>query len=98
MYLAGCMSFSLGAKFYIDAHFGVDPMDMFAIGLAHHLGSTIGIGSGLIALAFLAVWSLWNRKRPPITPFITMFLVGSLIDLWILVHLEQLTSPIPALI
>lgn len=43
---------------------------------------TIGIASGLVAIAFLAWWSIWNRQYPPLTPFLTTFLVGNLIDLW----------------
>lgn len=91
VYLLGCLCFSLGAKFFIDSHLGVDPLDVMVIGIVQHIGLTIGIVSGAVAISFLALWSAWNRRRPPLSPFITMTLVGSLIDLWNLVGLEQVT-------
>lgn len=91
LYLSGCLIFSLGAKCFIDSRLGTDPLDVLVLGIVRHTGWTIGIVSGLIAIAFLVLWSVWNRKLPPITPFLTMFLIGSLIDLWNYVGLERLT-------
>lgn len=91
-YLAGCSIFSLGAKFFIDSKLGTDPLDVLVLGIVKHTGITIGIVSGAIAVAFLLLWSFWNRKIPPVTPFITMFLVGSLIDLWNVIKLEFYTK------
>ncbi len=102
MYLSGVLCFSLGAKFFIDSQLGVDPLDVLIIGLSNHLHLTIGLASGLVAIGFLAVWSIWNRRYPPLMPFVTTFLVGNLIDLWILLRLEEYTthalSPVPLLV
>ena len=102
MYLSGIVCFSFGAKFFIDSRLGVDPLDVLIIGLANHLHLTIGIASGLVAIGFLAVWSAWNRRYPPIMPFFTTFLVGNLIDLWILLEIETYTTlvldPVPMLL
>jgi uncharacterized protein len=101
-YLNGCFCFSLGAKFFIDSHLGVDPLDVLNIGLANRLHITIGIASGAVAITFLAVWSLWNKRRPPLSPFFTMFLVGSLIDLWNLLQIgrifQQVMPPVLMLV
>jgi len=94
VYLTGCLLFSFGAKCFIDSDMGTDPLDVLVLGIVKHTGLTIGIVSGLIAVFFLAVWSLWNRQRPPITPFVTMFLVGSLIDLWNYLRLESFLLPV----
>ena len=94
MYLIGCVCFSIGAKFFIDVKLGVDPLDVLNIGLANRLHTTIGITSGAVALVFLGIWSLWNRERPPVSPFITMFLVGNLIDLWNLLDIGKFFKPI----
>lgn len=92
-YLLGCLLFSIGAKFFIDSHLGTDPLDVMVIGIVQHIGLTIGIVSGIISIFFLAIWSLWNKKIPPISPFITMFLIGSLIDIWNVLKIENLTAP-----
>lgn len=94
MYLIGCFGFSLGAKFFIDSNLGVDPLDVLNIGLAQLLHITIGIASGMVAILFLTIWSLWNRRWPPLTPFVTMFLVGNLIDLWNLLDIGRIFKPL----
>ncbi|MFC7335023.1 YczE/YyaS/YitT family protein [Rhodocista pekingensis] len=96
LYLSGCLLFSLGAKLFIDSHLGVDPLDVLVLGIVGHTGVTVGIASGAVAIGFLLLWSLWNRRRPPLSPFMTMFLVGSLIDLWIWLELERVTQAILA--
>ena len=81
-YMFGCLLFSLGAKFFIDSQLGVDPLDSMIIGISNHLNCKIGTISGAVAIFFLAVWSIWNKRRPIITPFLTMSFVGYLIDFW----------------
>ncbi|MGW0827975.1 hypothetical protein [Streptomyces sp. NPDC002845] len=44
----------------------------------------------------IAVWSLWNRRRPVLAAFITFFLCGSLIDLLLLADLSWIAS-VPSL-
>lgn len=94
IYLLGCFLFSFGAKFFIDSHLGTDPLDVMVIGIVNHTGLTIGITSGLVSIVFLGAWSIWNKKIPPVSPFITMFFIGSLIDLWNLLRIEEFTSSI----
>ncbi|MET9766725.1 hypothetical protein [Streptomyces sp. NPDC006415] len=80
VYLAGCFSFSLGAAFFIHADLGTDPLDVFALGLLEHVPLTIGIAQALVAVVCLVIWACWNRRRPPLSPFFTFFLCGSMID------------------
>jgi uncharacterized membrane protein YczE len=61
---------------------GTDPLDVFALGLLKHLPITVGIAQGGFALACLAIWAVWNRRLPIVSPFVTFFFCGSLIDLW----------------
>ena len=91
LYLLGCVIFSLGAKCFIDSQLGVDPLDVQILGLSQHLHLTIGLTSGLVAVSFLTVWSLWNHRLPLLTPFMTTFICGNLIDLWNLIRLEQVS-------
>lgn len=82
LYCAGCVIFSIGAKLFINSKLGVDPLDTLVIGLSSKLNCKIGTASGLVAFFFLLVWSVWNKRKPLWTPFLTMVFVGYLIDLW----------------
>lgn len=91
MYATGIFLFSLGAKGFIDAGLGTDPLDVLVIGMNGHLGLGIGVCSSLVAVAFLTWWMAWNRKLPPLTPFVSTSAVGFLIDFWNAIKLEQYT-------
>lgn len=82
MYLLGVAVFSLGAKFFIVSHLGTDPLDVLIISIDKQLGFGMGVCSGIVSVFFLTWWTVWNRKYPPISPFITTTLTGLLIDLW----------------
>lgn len=83
LYLAGCFTFAFGANAFIASRLGTDPLDVFALGLKKHIPITIGIAQGGFAALCLLVWSGWNKKFPPLSPFFTFFFCGSLIDIWI---------------
>lgn len=95
-YLAGCVLFSLGVKMFIDSGLGVDPLHSMAIGIVQivdlpYVG--IGLVLSVVTASFLVLWSVWNRRLPPLTTFITMALVGYLVDLWNLLGLERWIVP-----
>lgn len=83
-YLAGCLFFSTGAYLFIASEMGTDPLDTFALGLMRHVPITVGIAQFGVALVCVAVVSLWARRRPLVSPLVTFFLCGSIIDvmLW----------------
>lgn len=82
VYLAGCLLFSFGACCFIEAKLGTDPLDVFALGLQKQAPFvTIGMAQGGFALVMLAIWALWNKKLPILSPFVTFFFCGTLIDL-----------------
>lgn len=94
MYLAGCFLFALGVKLFIDAGMGVDPLHAMVIGIVQAVALPyvgVGLVSSAVTASFLLVWSLWNRRLPPLTTFLTMSLVGFLVDGWNMVGLERLT-------
>ncbi|WP_328436766.1 hypothetical protein OHA71_05770 [Streptomyces sp. NBC_00444] len=95
-YLAGCVVFAAGATLFIHSDLGTDPLDVLALGIKEHISITIGIAQAAIAAVCIAVWSLWNRRRPVMAPFVTFFLCGSLIDLMLLADLSWIAS-IPSL-
>ncbi|MDN3268132.1 hypothetical protein [Streptomyces sp. MA15] len=96
VYLAGCVVFAAGATLFIHSDLGTDPLDVLALGLKEHIPITIGIAQAAIAAVCIAVWSMWNRRRPVVAPFITFFLCGSLIDLMLLTDMSWIGS-VPSL-
>jgi glycosyltransferase involved in cell wall biosynthesis/uncharacterized membrane protein YczE len=95
MSLAGCLFFSLGVKLYIDADLGTDPLHSMLIGATDALDLPyvgVGLAESIITGAFLALWSAWNQRLPPLSTFITMALVGYLVDFWNLIGLERYTT------
>ena len=91
MYLAGLLLFSLGAKGFIDAGLGTDPLDVLQIALADWHGRGVGLSAVLVSVVFLTWWTAWNRSVPPVTPFVSTVAVGYLIDLWNHLELEAYT-------
>jgi len=82
MYLVGVCCFSVGAKCFIISQLGTDPLDVLIISIDKILMLGMGMCSAIVSLFFLTWWMLWNKKYPPISPFITTTLTGLLIDLW----------------
>lgn len=94
LYLTGCLLFSLGVKLFVDSNLGTDPLNAMVIGIVAVIDRPfirIGLVSSILTIGFLAVWVYWNRRAPPLTTFLTMALVGYLIDLWNAIGLERLT-------
>lgn len=90
LYFIGCILFSLGAKFFISSNLGTDPLDVLLIGMTHHLPINIGTASAILSIFFLSIWCIWNKKFPPITPFITTTMVGYFIDFWNYINLQNI--------
>ena len=83
IYLLGCLLFSIGANFFIYSALGTDPLDVFALGMVDTFDfMTVGIAQVSFALVCLALWSLWNKRRPILSPLITFALCGTLIDIF----------------
>jgi uncharacterized membrane protein YczE len=81
VYLLGCLFFSFGACCFIEAKLGTDPLDVFSLGLQKQAPFvTIGMAQGGFALLMLGIWAGWNKKLPILSPFVTFFFCGSLID------------------
>lgn len=95
MYLFGCVLFSLGVKMFIDADLGTDPLHAMVIGIVRTIDLPfvkIGFVASSVTVTFLLIWTVWNRRFPPLMTFVTMALVGYLIDLWNFIELERLTT------
>lgn len=83
IYVIGCLLFSFGANFFIYSKLGTDPLDVFSLGLCKHVSfMSVGIAQGGFAAICLLIWAAWNKRLPLISPFVTFFFCGTLIDLW----------------
>jgi uncharacterized protein len=94
IYLTGCVCFSLGVKLFIDANLGVDPFHAMTLGLVKVVDVPylqVGFMDGSVTLVMLIVWMAWNKRLPPVSTFITMVMVGGLIDLWNWLEIEAVT-------
>jgi uncharacterized membrane protein YczE len=80
-YLSGCLFFAMGAYLFIASDLGTDPLDTFALGLLRHLPLTVGIAQTGVAVVCLLTVAAWTRRRPVVSPLLTFFLCGSIIDL-----------------
>ncbi|WHS58828.1 hypothetical protein [Pseudomonas sp. G2-4] len=89
MYLMGVCFFSVGAKCFIISQLGTDPLDVLIISIDKIVMLGMGVCSAIVSLFFLIWWMLWNKKPPPISPFITTTLTGLLIDLWSILGLGE---------
>lgn len=84
MYVGGCACFAFGIKCFIDADLGVDPLHAMTLGIVAWIDRPyvgVGLVDSLATVLLLLVWAAWNRRLPPLTIFITMALVGYLVDL-----------------
>jgi uncharacterized membrane protein YczE len=64
----------------VTAGLGVDPWDVFAQGVARHVGLTFGLVTNLIGAAVLLLW--WPlRQRPGIGTIANVLIVGTAADL-----------------
>jgi uncharacterized protein (TIRG00374 family) len=95
IYLTGCVCFSLGVKLFIDADLGVDPFHAMTLGLVRVVDVPylqVGFMDASVTLVLLILWMAWNKRLPPLSTFITMVLVGGLIDLWSWLGIEADTG------
>ena len=98
LYLVGVAMFAFGARIFIDAGLGTDPLDVLVVGMDAHLGVGLGVCSSLVAAFFLLWWMTWNRKLPPLAPFVTTAAVGFLLDVFGAVEMKKYTVDLmPAL-
>ena len=80
-YLLGCVGFSFGVCCFAWAGLGADPLYVFSTGLQRALHfQSYAIAEGGFAAAMLAIWAIWNKKIPIISPVVTFFFCGRLID------------------
>ena len=81
-YLLGCVGFSFGVVCFAWAGLGADPLYVFSTGIQKVLSfvTSYAVAEGGFAAVMLAIWAVWNKKIPILSPFVTFVLCGRLID------------------
>lgn len=84
-WLLGIIILSLGASLTIKANMGVGAWDALNVGLSRIYGLTVGSFVIIIGIILLFVNAVLLKSRPDYMAVFTFFIIGSLIDLWMLV-------------
>ncbi|WP_078382109.1 YczE/YyaS/YitT family protein [Sutcliffiella halmapala] len=88
-YLIGLFILSLGVSLTIKSNLGAGAWDALNVGLSQTLGLTVGSWVFIIGVLLIAINSLIGKKRPDYLAVITIFLVGTFIDFWLMIVLKH---------
>ncbi|CAG9607198.1 YczE/YyaS/YitT family protein [Pseudoneobacillus rhizosphaerae] len=84
-WLLGIIILSLGASLTIKANMGVGAWDALNVGLSRIYGFTVGNFVIIIGIILLFVNAVLLKSRPDYMAVFTFFIIGSLIDFWMLI-------------
>jgi uncharacterized protein len=84
-WLLGIIILSLGASLTIKANMGVGAWDALNVGLSRIYGFTVGSFVIIIGIILLFVNAVLLKSRPDYMAVFTFFIIGSLIDIWMLI-------------
>jgi len=75
---------SFGISLIILAGLGAGPWDALFVALSTNIGLTVGSWTFIVGFVLILVNGLLLKKKPDFSALITMFLIGSFIDFWLL--------------
>lgn len=81
-YLIGIIMLSFGISCSIYSQLGASPLPALQVGLQHTIGLTVGSWEFIMGVIFVMIAAIVRRNRPDILAFLTSFLIGLGIDLW----------------
>ncbi|NJP39386.1 YczE/YyaS/YitT family protein [Alkalicoccus luteus] len=88
-YLAGLAALSFGISLIITAGLGAGPWDAFFVGLSESIGLTVGSWTFIGGFVLILINAMLLKQKPDFSALITMFLIGSFIDFWMLIVLAD---------
>lgn len=88
-WLLGIIILSLGASLTIKANMGVGAWDALNVGLSRIYGFTVGSFVIINGIILLFVNAILLKSRPDYMAVFTFFIIGSLIDFWMLIVLRN---------
>jgi uncharacterized protein len=88
-WLIGIVILSLGASLTIKANMGVGAWDALNVGLSRITGLTVGNFVIIMGIILLFINALLLKSRPDYLAIFTFFIIGTLIDFWLLIVLAD---------
>ena len=84
-YLIGILCLSFGISCSINSQLGAAPMPSLQVGLQQNMGLTVGTWEFLIGAILVTIMALVRRSRPDVLAFLSSFLTGLGIDMWLFI-------------
>ena len=84
-YIIGLSFLALGISVMILADLGAGAWDAMYVGLSDHTGLSVGTWILLVGIFLILLNSLILKKMPEFLSVITILIIGSLIDFWLIV-------------
>jgi len=81
VYVVGLYILAIGIDLMIIADLGTGAWDALNVGLNKHFGLTVGTWAQIVGIVVIFVNAYLKKKLPEILPFLTMYILGSFIDL-----------------
>jgi uncharacterized protein len=91
-YMIGILLLSFGISCSVNSQLGAAPMPSLQVGLQQTIGLTVGSWEFIIGAILVTIMAIVRRSRPDILAFLTSFLTGLSIDMWLYVT-EQVYIP-----
>jgi len=84
-YLIGLTFLSLGISLMILADLGAGPWDALYVGLSDIIGLSVGSWVFIVGILLILLNGFIMKKIPDFSAIITIFIIGILIDFWLLI-------------
>ncbi len=83
-YLCGIMIVTFGVSLTIRSNLGAGGWDSTAVGLSELSGLTVGNWVYIIGAVIITLNAILTRGKPNVKAFLTIFLMGTMVDVWLL--------------
>ncbi|MEK5232103.1 YitT family protein [Lysinibacillus sp. FSL K6-0232] len=93
-FTVGIIILTLGISLTIQSNLGTAPFDALLVGLASHVGLTVGSWEIIIAFLLIGCNAILARQRPELLGLVTAFIAGVGIDGWLLLWRDLLTPTV----
>jgi len=90
-YVMGILILTLGISFTIQSNLGTSPFDALLVGLSKNVGLTVGSWEIILAIILIGCNAILAKQKPEFLGFITAFITGIGIDMWLFLLHNVLT-------